>query len=82
MAFLWGQIIRSRGHFYSIAMDNFYFKCVFDCLSLRICPFLCFQAVTASPEQDVCVWLAVHEDGLSVLEHSSVVRIVRLKHTF
>lgn len=56
--------------------------CVSNCLSLKICLFLCFQAVTASPEQDVRVWLAVHEDGLSVLEHSSVVGIVRLKHTF
>lgn len=80
MAFLWGQIIRSRGHCYSVAMENF--LCVFDCLSLRSCPFLCFQAVTASPEQDVRVWLAVHEDGLSVLEHSSVVRNAKLKHTF
>lgn len=44
-------------------------------LSLVISPFLCLQSVTTSPEQDVHVWLAVHEDGLSVLELSSVVRI-------
>lgn len=50
---------------------------VLQCLSLTlvIFLFLCFQSITPSPEQDVRVWLAVHEDGLSVLELSSVVRI-------
>ena len=40
-----------------------------------IFPSLCFQSITPSPEQGVRVWLAVHEDGLSVLELISVVRI-------
>lgn len=33
------------------------------------------QTVTSSPEPGVRVWLAVHEDGVSVLEHNSIVRL-------
>ncbi|XP_044070664.1 pleckstrin homology domain-containing family H member 2 isoform X2 [Siniperca chuatsi] len=38
------------------------------------------ESVTPSPEQGVCVWLAVHEDGISVLEHNSVKPLV--SHTY
>ncbi|XP_034537477.1 pleckstrin homology domain-containing family H member 2 [Notolabrus celidotus] len=38
------------------------------------------ESVTASPQQGVRVWLAVHEDGLSVLEHNSVKPLV--SHTY
>ncbi|KAM7385102.1 hypothetical protein PAMP_001199 [Pampus punctatissimus] len=34
------------------------------------------QSITASPEQRVRVWLAVHEDGISVLEHNSIKPLV------
>ncbi|XP_028279419.1 pleckstrin homology domain-containing family H member 2 [Parambassis ranga] len=34
------------------------------------------ESVTPSPEPDVRVWLAVHEDGVSALEHSSVKLLV------
>ncbi|KAM9847591.1 pleckstrin homology domain-containing family H member 2 [Aulostomus maculatus] len=34
------------------------------------------ESVTPSPEQCVCVWLAVHEDGISVLEHNSIKPVV------
>uniref|UniRef100_A0A4W6FXB5 Pleckstrin homology, MyTH4 and FERM domain containing H2 n=1 Tax=Lates calcarifer TaxID=8187 RepID=A0A4W6FXB5_LATCA len=33
------------------------------------------ESITPSPEQGVRVWLAVHEDGISVLEHNSIVSI-------
>uniref|UniRef100_A0A3Q3WEG2 Uncharacterized protein n=1 Tax=Mola mola TaxID=94237 RepID=A0A3Q3WEG2_MOLML len=33
------------------------------------------ESITPSPEQGARFWLAVHEDGISVLEHSSVVSI-------
>uniref|UniRef100_A0A8C5DWV9 Pleckstrin homology domain containing, family H (with MyTH4 domain) member 2 n=1 Tax=Gouania willdenowi TaxID=441366 RepID=A0A8C5DWV9_GOUWI len=32
--------------------------------------------VSASPEAGVCVWLAVYEDGLSILEHNSIKLLV------
>uniref|UniRef100_A0A8D3BRU5 Pleckstrin homology, MyTH4 and FERM domain containing H2 n=1 Tax=Scophthalmus maximus TaxID=52904 RepID=A0A8D3BRU5_SCOMX len=32
-----------------------------------------FESITPSPEQGVRVWLAVHEDGISILEHNSIV---------
>lgn len=44
-------------------------------VNLELNSVLCFQSITPSPEQDVRVWLAVHEDGISVLEHNSVVSI-------
>ncbi|CAJ1066905.1 pleckstrin homology domain-containing family H member 2 [Xyrichtys novacula] len=34
------------------------------------------ESITASPQQGVRVWLAVHEDGISVLEHNSVKLLV------
>uniref|UniRef100_A0A8C4EIF5 Pleckstrin homology domain containing, family H (with MyTH4 domain) member 2 n=1 Tax=Dicentrarchus labrax TaxID=13489 RepID=A0A8C4EIF5_DICLA len=34
------------------------------------------ESITPSPEQRVRVWLAVHEDGISVLEHNSVKPLV------
>ncbi|KAI3362950.1 hypothetical protein L3Q82_011620, partial [Scortum barcoo] len=34
------------------------------------------ESITPSPEQGVRVWLAVHEDGISVLEHNSVKLLV------
>ncbi|XP_076017082.1 pleckstrin homology domain-containing family H member 2 [Genypterus blacodes] len=34
------------------------------------------ESITPSPEQGVRVWLAVHEDGISVLEHSSIKPLV------
>ncbi|XP_074532607.1 pleckstrin homology domain-containing family H member 2 [Halichoeres trimaculatus] len=34
------------------------------------------ESVTASPQQGGRVWLAVHEDGISVLEHNSVKPLV------
>ncbi|CAJ1066904.1 pleckstrin homology domain-containing family H member 2 [Xyrichtys novacula] len=33
------------------------------------------ESITASPQQGVRVWLAVHEDGISVLEHNSVLLV-------
>ncbi|XP_059179825.1 pleckstrin homology domain-containing family H member 2 [Centropristis striata] len=34
------------------------------------------ESITPSPEQGARVWLAVHEDGISVLEHNSVKPLV------
>ncbi|XP_019112890.2 pleckstrin homology domain-containing family H member 2 isoform X2 [Larimichthys crocea] len=34
------------------------------------------ESITSSPEQGVRIWLAVHEDGISVLEHNSVKPLV------
>ncbi|XP_053188878.1 pleckstrin homology domain-containing family H member 2 [Scomber japonicus] len=34
------------------------------------------ESITPSPEQRVRVWLAVHEDGISVLEHNSIKPLV------
>ncbi|XP_023281667.1 pleckstrin homology domain-containing family H member 2 [Seriola lalandi dorsalis] len=34
------------------------------------------ESITSSPEQGVRVWLAVHEDGISVLEHNSIKPLV------
>uniref|UniRef100_A0A4W6FZ06 Pleckstrin homology, MyTH4 and FERM domain containing H2 n=1 Tax=Lates calcarifer TaxID=8187 RepID=A0A4W6FZ06_LATCA len=34
------------------------------------------ESITPSPEQGVRVWLAVHEDGISVLEHNSIKPLV------
>uniref|UniRef100_UPI0037E74C52 pleckstrin homology domain-containing family H member 2 n=1 Tax=Semicossyphus pulcher TaxID=241346 RepID=UPI0037E74C52 len=34
------------------------------------------ESITPSPQQGARVWLAVHEDGISVLEHSSVKPLV------
>lgn len=44
-------------------------------VNLELNSALCIQSITPSPEQGVRVWLAVHEDGISVLEHNSVVSI-------
>ncbi|KAG7511976.1 pleckstrin-likey domain-containing family H member 2 [Solea senegalensis] len=38
------------------------------------------EAITPSPEQGARVWLAVHEDGISILEHNSVKPLV--SHTY
>ncbi|XP_035462558.2 pleckstrin homology domain-containing family H member 2 [Scophthalmus maximus] len=34
------------------------------------------ESITPSPEQGVRVWLAVHEDGISILEHNSIKPLV------
>lgn len=36
---------------------------------------VCFQSVSGSEEQGGRVWLAVHEDGISVLEHNLMVKM-------
>uniref|UniRef100_A0A667XPN1 Pleckstrin homology, MyTH4 and FERM domain containing H2 n=1 Tax=Myripristis murdjan TaxID=586833 RepID=A0A667XPN1_9TELE len=38
------------------------------------------ESITPSPEQGARVWLAVHEDGVSVLEHNSIKLLV--SHTY